>query len=468
MPDIVHGDIDTPTLNRVAQRIFGRPLMIAPGKLAAILDAIGPRLGLTGGAAQLGLPVPDAVYLEAVPDRRADIPGEIESRTPYALTADGVAVVSVAGSLVHRSAAAASPWSGLRSYGDIEAEIRAALNDGQVRAVLLDVDSGGGEVSGAFELADVIFKARGSKPIWAVADTMALSAAYLVGSAADRLVLPMTGMVGSIGVIAQFRDVSARDKLEGVKWTSVYFGARKDDFNPHKPLGREAEANLQESVDRWGEKFVAYVARHRKGMSADDARATEAGIFEGVDGLAVAAGLADEVMTFREALAALGETARRPAMSGLRMGAAPAASGHGQDTEVQMSEQERPGGLVAVEQPGAAASPTRPAAQPGGGNVVDLDAARREGAAEAASRAADINALCKLAGKPALAGDFIASTMTVAQVRDKLLTEKAAAGGEEISGHRASDSLGGQAEIDLAWPAAMKRAGVRLKGEARS
>ncbi|MGD7175730.1 S49 family peptidase, partial [Ralstonia pseudosolanacearum] len=169
-------------------------------------------------------------------------------------------------------------------------------------AILLDVDSPGGESGGVFDLADRIRAAAAIKPVWAAANDMAFSAAYALACAASRVFVSRTGGVGSIGVIAMHVDQSVKDAKDGVRYTAVFAGARKNDLNPHEPITDEAQAQLQAEVSRIYRLFVATVGSYR-GLSAEAVTATEAGLFFGQD--AVAAGLADAVGTFEDALAQL-------------------------------------------------------------------------------------------------------------------------------------------------------------------
>jgi ClpP class serine protease len=92
------------------------------------------------------------------------------------------------------------------------------MADPRVRGVILDVDSSGGEVGGLFDLVDQIgaIKAASQKPLWAVANEGALSAAYAIASTADRLYVTRTGEVGSIGVVAVHVDESGADEQAGL------------------------------------------------------------------------------------------------------------------------------------------------------------------------------------------------------------------------------------------------------------
>ena len=145
---------------------------------------------------------------------------------------DGITVIEIAGTLVHRGA-----WigqsSGLTSYEGIAAQLQAAIADPAIRGIALDIDSFGGEVAGAFDLADRIRAARAQKPVQAFVADHALSAAYVLASQADRITLPRTGAVGSIGVVAMHSDMSGALDQKGIAVTLIHAGARKVDANPY-------------------------------------------------------------------------------------------------------------------------------------------------------------------------------------------------------------------------------------------
>ena len=178
------------------------------------------------------------------------------------ITVERIAVVSVIGTLVSRSGYLDAA-SGLASYADIGDAIGEAMADPSVRGVILDVDSSGGEVGGLFDLVEQIgaIKAASQKPLWAVANEGALSAAYAIASTADRLYVTRTGEVGSIGVVAVHVDESGADAKAGLAWTFVFAGERKVDGNAHEPLSERARTTIQADVDRLYAEFCALVAR---------------------------------------------------------------------------------------------------------------------------------------------------------------------------------------------------------------
>jgi signal peptide peptidase SppA len=258
------------------QRFFNSPLALSPDHTGILIDAL-----------ERGEEVNENAIVVTVSG---------EAR-PYDLI-DGVAIIPIGGVLVHQAAW----WFDETAYGWIEEMLATAIGDPEVKAIALLIYSPGGEVSGMYDLADTIYSLRGVKPIWAILDECAFSAAYALASSADVITVPRTGGTGSIGVIAMHVEISEALAEMGVKVTLVTYGKRKADYQPVIPLSDEARAGLQSDVDFLGEMFVALVARNR-GIDPGQVRQTEAGVFMGQTG--VDAGLADMVLAPDEALLAL-------------------------------------------------------------------------------------------------------------------------------------------------------------------
>jgi ClpP class serine protease len=268
-------------LPHLAGRLFNTVHAIHPEKAVAIVGAVGPRMG--AGALQLldGSVRPLAAY-----DDEADPIGPPAKRRPYEVV-DGVEVIQIEGILVHRLHSL-QPYSGMMGYDGIKAQFAMAWDDAEIRAIVLAIDSPGGEVAGCFDLVDIIYAARltREKPIHAVLDENAFSAAYAIASAANRVTVPRTGGVGSVGVIALHCDFSKALTAAGVTVTVLTYGARKADGVETAPLSREARRRFQADIDAMGDLFVATVARNR-GLAPAAVKATEAGTFLGQAGVRV-------------------------------------------------------------------------------------------------------------------------------------------------------------------------------------
>jgi len=283
---------------QIAQRAFNTPLMVDPAKALAFLSGLGPRItGQDITFAGVDLPAGD-IERAALPARASLFGSDLAQRhqrngtQPFAMI-DGIAVIEIAGTLVHRGA-----WigqsSGLTSYEGIAAQLQAAIADPGVRGIALDIDSFGGEVAGAFDLADRIRAARVQKPVHAFVVEHALSAGYVLASQADRIILPRTGAVGSIGVVALHTDMSGALDQKGIAVTLIHAGAHKVDANPYQPLPEAVHDQMQRELEVVRFLFAETVAAGRGDrLTHASALATEAAVFRGAD--AVAAGLADEL-----------------------------------------------------------------------------------------------------------------------------------------------------------------------------
>ena len=283
-------------LPHLAQRLFNTPLALHPHKAEVVMAALTDRFGLT--------------RIQSNADW-GDEEDEFFSRKGRDCGYDvieGIAVIPVQGTLVQKLGTL-RPYSGMTGYDGIRASFLTAINDDAVKGICFDIDSPGGEVAGCFDLVDEIYAARGAKPIWSILSENAYSAAYALASAADRIIVPRTGGVGSIGVIVMHVDWSQRIKSDGVQVTIITFGSRKAESNPYEALSEEAKKAIQSDVDEMGRLFVSTVSRNR-GIAERTIRDTEAACFLAADGVQL--GLADQVaspdVAFRDLLTLIGET----------------------------------------------------------------------------------------------------------------------------------------------------------------
>ncbi|CAI3945385.1 S49 family peptidase [Commensalibacter papalotli (ex Botero et al. 2024)] len=183
-------------------------------------------------------------------------------------------------------------------YNYIRNQLANAVNDPTIKKIILLIDSPGGVASGCFELSNIIYKIRSVKPVIAICDDSAYSAAYAIASAANVVTVPMAGGVGSIGVITMHTDITNALDKAGIKITTITYGAFKGENAPTTSLTEGALGRIQADVDFLGEMFVKQVARNRN-LPAQKIRDMEAGTFLGSFG--VQAGLADYVMSADEA-----------------------------------------------------------------------------------------------------------------------------------------------------------------------
>jgi signal peptide peptidase SppA len=288
-------------LVHIAQRLLDTPLLVHPAKAEIILAVLAPRMGIAGILRADGsLVQPAALLTDDEPAYGA--PGRAGEAGYDNL--GGVAVIPVEGTLVQK-AGSLRPWSGMTGYDGVRQNFLTALTDPDVNAIMLDIDSPGGEVYGLFDLVDTIHAARGTKPVWAVLDEIADSAAYAIASAADHITVPRTGEAGSIGVLLVHVDSSRALDAAGLTVRLITYGERKADGHPSQPLADEVAGRIQTDINRIGQMFVETVARNRD-LSADAVRDMQADTFLGSE--AVEQGLADEVMAPDEAFRALRAT----------------------------------------------------------------------------------------------------------------------------------------------------------------
>jgi signal peptide peptidase SppA len=277
----------------VAQYVYSQPWAITPAKLAIILDLLAFRA--SGGR------LSDEEIAERVG------PGA-RSNAMTVQPGGAVAILPIRGTIAHHASMLAESSGGATTEG-IAKRLREALADPQVASIVLDIDSPGGSVSGVPELAAEIYRSRGRKPLKAVANALAASAAYWIGTAADELIVTPSGEVGSVGVIAAHQDISEALVKEGVKVSLVTAGRYKAEGNPYQPLDEEARAELQRRVDEAYGWFVRDVARNR-GVSVETVRSEfgEGRVYGGKE--AVRRGMADRVATLDEVIAELASPRR--------------------------------------------------------------------------------------------------------------------------------------------------------------
>lgn len=226
----------------------------------------------------------------------ARLPGAVRARVR-----DGVAIVPVSGP-IFRYANLITDHSGATSLASFAADLTLAVNDAKVKAILLEINSPGGEVVGMAEAAQLVRAASASKPVVAYTEGMMASAAYQIGAAARQIVVAPTANLGSLGVVVTMTDRSAADSRSGVVRHEIVSSQ-----TPNKRLTAgtdEGRARIQALADRTADEFLADVALSR-GTSIEallDATGG-GGLVIGRD--AVARGLADRIAGFEETLQAL-------------------------------------------------------------------------------------------------------------------------------------------------------------------
>ena len=283
---------------RILQAVTQTPWAILPSKLVVIRDllairASGQRLSDEEIAAEMNGQEVKAARGDALYEQRGD-----------------TAVLPLVGTIIPRMSFFRES-SGAVSVQRFTTAFRAAMKEPDISSVIIEVDSPGGQVDAVEELSTEIFKARGTKPITAVVNTMAASAAYWIATAADEVVVTPSGEVGSIGVFAMHQDVSEMAAMKGVKVSLISAGKYKVEGNPFEPLTEEAREAIQKRVDEYYGMFVSAVARNR-GVSRSTVRGGHYGEGRMVGAKeAVASGMADRVGTLDETISKLASGRRR-------------------------------------------------------------------------------------------------------------------------------------------------------------
>lgn len=277
---------------RASSLLFNQPLLVTPDMLDLGVRWANQAMSLNivniGGGGSPALWDDDGI------DRIAQ--QQEERRTAIART--GIEVIQVSGVLVSRGSHIGMCET-MTSYEALRAQLRNAVADPMVERIVLDIDSPGGSAVGAFELAADIRAMTQQKSITGIVNFMAYSGGYLLGSACSELVVSQTSGVGSIGVIASHMDRSKMEEGMGVKVTTVFAGAHKNDLTPHEPLSDQSLQYLNDVVQESYQLFVNAVADYR-GLPVQQVIATEAGLYRGQAG--INAGLADRLQSPQQAV----------------------------------------------------------------------------------------------------------------------------------------------------------------------
>lgn len=291
-------------LDRICGQVFDQPLLYHPQKAETLARLLGPRLtghsvsvingdgmvdhvAFAGGRASAGV-IGDRL------GRAYDSKGLI----PFDMV-NGVAIIPVEGTLVHKGGYIGSS-SGETSYQGLQVQIARAKSRNDVRGVVFEVDSFGGQGNGAFDTADAIRDLSKSKPTIAILTDFAYSAGYMMASQARQIVMPEFGGAGSIGVVMMHADFSGNLEQEGIKVTMIHAGKHKVDGNPYQPLPEFLVEKWRAECEVMRDRFAAVVAAGRgRRFSKAAALKTEAECFNADDARKL--GLVDAVGNSQQA-----------------------------------------------------------------------------------------------------------------------------------------------------------------------
>ena len=282
-------------LPHIFSQATNAPLLLEPAYARVFFCALGREAGIAS------LQIPQSSEKLELADMEL-ITGEYMSdgkpRARFYQVVNGIAVLPVSGTLVHKLGGM-RPFSGMTGYDGITARLQQAMDDPEVKGILLEIDSPGGQAAGAFDCADMIYRMRDIKPVWALANDTACSAAMLLAAACQRRLITQTARVGSVGVVMAHTAYNRQLEQEGVDITLIYSGKHKVDLNPTQSLSDEVHADYQQRMDEARQMFAEKVALYT-GLSVEAVLATEAAVYDGQNAINV--GLADEMVNAADAL----------------------------------------------------------------------------------------------------------------------------------------------------------------------
>lgn len=268
----------------VMQQLFNRPALVSAEHASMLASALAGRLNISqfeSGFTRLdaeemdriaagGRAHADAqrVAFEAKMAQRGVEMSAQEANNKYSGKifphAGPIAVIPVWGTLTRNWGV--GPYSGSTGYDGIQIQYLAALDDPDIKAVWLDINSGGGSVDGCFDLVDLIWntnlKNGGPKPVYCMAADYAYSAAYAIATAGDKLFVPRTGGVGSVGVIYMHADITKALEQQGVTVRVFRAGERKFRGNQFETMDEEEANHIQAQLEEVREVFIDTVARN--------------------------------------------------------------------------------------------------------------------------------------------------------------------------------------------------------------
>lgn len=221
-----------------------------------------------------------------------------KDRPPRLFSKQGdVGVISVSGYL-NNTDSWRNEYIGATGYPEIRAALVHAAKQEDVKAIVLDIKSGGGAVSGVTDTADLVAMIDSKvKPVYTFSDGMIASAAYWLGSSARSVDIGKVTEAGSLGVLTVHQDLSKMFSEMGVNVTVLRAGKYKAMGNSYEPLSDAARAEIQGQLDQMYTMFLQHVADAR-GVSyeAADQKMGQGRVFVGQ--AAVDVGLADSITSF--------------------------------------------------------------------------------------------------------------------------------------------------------------------------
>lgn len=263
-----------PNYVQIAQRVLGQPLLMDRRYAQIFFSALGPRLG----AEELRTLEGEVLLGDQMRLKAGSFSSDRERRRPYQIV-EGIAVLPVAGTLVNKYGHM-NPVSGMTGYDGIIGRVAEAQDDPDVEGVLLDIDSGGGEVAGFFDAVETLSILGQGKPLATLCYDMSCSAAQGIASVGRTRFITRNGTAGSIGVITAHRSYKDQLAEAGLKITLIYSGEHKADGNSFDDLPDDVLAGIQGELNDIRQEFATVVAANT-GMSLQAVLDTEARTYRG-------------------------------------------------------------------------------------------------------------------------------------------------------------------------------------------
>jgi ClpP class serine protease len=273
----------------IASRILNKPLLLEPGYARTFFSALAPRLGI------MELHDDEGQILTGEHMRmRADRFNSTRERDRPFQVINGAAILPVSGSLVHKYGHL-KPYSGMTGYDGIIARAADAFADPEVKGVMLDQDTPGGEVSGCFDSARKLRQMADAagKPLWSLCYDMHCSAGMAIASAAHHRLMTASGIAGSVGVVMAHSSYAKKLEKDGMTVTLIHSGAQKVDGNPYQNLPEDVLARFQSETDALRNEFAQMLSDHMS-LSVQAILDTEAATYRGQSAINV--GFADELI----------------------------------------------------------------------------------------------------------------------------------------------------------------------------
>jgi len=266
----------------IANQIYSKPWLVTPLAHASIRRLFETRYQVSGKAE----------------NQLVDMFGDSQ---PEMTIEDGIAIIPIKG-IIGKGLGKLEKVCGAVDTEDISANITAALDNPDVTAILLDVNSPGGVCNGTPECAQIIADANEQKPVMAYSDGEACSAAYWLASSAKAIYGSVSAEFGSVGVYLPWCDETEAYSKEGVKIELIKNtgGDFKGAGYPGTALTPEQKAELQRGVDQIFAMFTGHIIDRRGPVNPNALRGQTF-----LSAEAKKMGLIDEVATFAQAVSDL-------------------------------------------------------------------------------------------------------------------------------------------------------------------